>query len=74
VHPAKIKLLRILIFVRLPCKFLEIREDIPVKINYDMISGDEERDGLKGYITSTKLPEKTVCEQYSDLEQVERAF
>ena len=31
-------------------------------------------DGLKGYVTNTDLPGKTVYEEYSGLWQVERAF
>ena len=55
-------------------KFLEISDDIKVKINYDKVKEDECWDGLKGYITNTTLPAKTVYEEYSGLWQVERAF
>ena len=55
-------------------KFLEISEDVSVQINYDRIKEDEQWDGLKGYITNTSLPVKTVYQGYSDLWQVERAF
>jgi transposase len=55
-------------------KFLEISDDIKVAINYDKIKEDEHWDGLKGYITGTDLPAKTVYEEYSSLWQVERAF
>ena len=55
-------------------KFLEISDDIKVNINYDKIKEDACWDGLKGYITNTGLPAKTVYEEYSGLWQVERAF
>ena len=55
-------------------KFLEISDDIKVKINYDKVKEDECWDGLKGYITNTHLPAKTIYEEYSGLWQVERAF
>jgi predicted GIY-YIG superfamily endonuclease len=48
-------------------KFLEISNDVTVTINYDKIREDERWDGLKGYITNTNLPAKTVCEEYSGL-------
>lgn len=55
-------------------KFLEISDDIEVKINYEIIAEDSKWDGLKGYITNTNLPEKIISEQYNGLWQVERAF
>jgi transposase len=55
-------------------KFLEISDDVKVSINYDKIKEDERWDGLKGYLTNTDLPAKTVYEEYSGLWQVERAF
>jgi len=55
-------------------KFLEINNDIDVKINYDKAKDDEKWDGLKGYITNTDLSASDVYKQYSELWQVERAF
>jgi transposase len=55
-------------------KFLEISENIEIKINYDKIKEDEKWDGLKGYITNTMLSAETVYSEYSCLWQVERAF
>ncbi|MEG2070066.1 MAG: IS1634 family transposase [Bacteroidales bacterium] len=55
-------------------KFLEISDNVEVKINYDKIKEDEKWDGLKGYITNTNLSESNVYQQYSELWQVERAF
>jgi transposase len=55
-------------------KFLEINNDIDVKINYEKVKEDEKWDGLKGYITNTDLSASSVYKQYSELWQVERAF
>jgi len=55
-------------------KFLEISNDVQVKINNEKIIEDAKWDGLKGYITNTKLPASSVYKQYSELWQVERAF
>ena len=55
-------------------KFLEISDNIEVKINYDKTREDEKWDGLKGYITNTDLVANNVYEQYSELWQIERAF
>jgi transposase len=55
-------------------KFLEISNDIKVTINWERISQDEKWDGLKGYMTNTTLPAQEVCQEYSGLWEVERAF
>jgi len=55
-------------------KFLEISDNVEVRINYDKTKEDEKWDGLKGYITNTDLSANNVYKQYSELWQVERAF
>ena len=55
-------------------KFLEMNSDVKVKINYDKVQQDGQWDGLKGYITNTGLNASLICEQYSGLWQIERAF
>ncbi len=55
-------------------KFLEISDDVTVKICEEKIHQDQKWDGLKGYITNTDLPAKEVYKQYSSLWEVERAF
>lgn len=55
-------------------KFLEISDNVRVKINPDKISQDEKWDGLKGYITNTELTAEEIYQQYRELWQVERAF
>lgn len=55
-------------------KFLQIDNDVTVSINEDKIREDEQWDGLKGYITNTKLSAAEVVAQYRGLWVVERAF
>lgn len=55
-------------------KFLDISKDVTVSINYDKITEDTRRDGLKGYITNTDLDAKEVIRQYHGLWVVEWAF
>lgn len=55
-------------------KFLEISDNVNVSINQDKVSEDGKWDGLKGYITNTKLSAVEVFEQYRALWVVERAY
>ena len=55
-------------------KFLEISKDVNVVINEDKIVEDAKWDGLKGYITNTRLKPEDVVAQYHGLWVVERAF
>jgi transposase len=55
-------------------KFLEISDNVKVTINQDKIREDEKWDGLKGYLTNTKLGAKEVYEQYRGLWVIERAY
>ena len=55
-------------------KFLNIENDVAVSINEDKIREDEQWDGLKGYVTNTRLQPGDVVAQYKGLWVVERAF
>lgn len=55
-------------------KFLTMKGDVEVCINYDIISEDERWDGLKGYLTNTRIPVEQVYAAYHSLWHVERAF
>lgn len=55
-------------------KFLDISDNVKVRINLEKIDEDEKWDGLKGYITNTSLPAEEVYEQYNGLWVVERAY
>lgn len=55
-------------------KFLSIENNVAVKIDDDKIAEDARWDGVKGYITNTKLEPTQVVAQYRGLWVVERAF
>ena len=55
-------------------KFLKLDNHVNVEIDYSKIAEDAQWDGLKGYVTNTKLSGSDVYQQYSELWQVERAF
>ena len=55
-------------------KFLEISDNVKVKINQEKIDEDQKWDGLKGYITNTSLPAQEVYEHYNGLWIIERAY
>lgn len=43
-------------------------------INHNLISKAQKLEGIKGYLTNTKLDETTVIERYHDLWRIEKAF
>ena len=55
-------------------KFLQIENDVAVSIDENKIKEDEKWDGLKSYVTNTKLNPQDVVNQYHGLWVVERAF
>jgi transposase len=55
-------------------KFLDISDNVKVRINQEKIEQDKKWDGLKGYITNTSLSTKQVYEQYNGLWVIERAY
>lgn len=55
-------------------KFLQIENDIAVSIDENKIKEDEKWDGLKSYVTNTKLNPQDIVNQYHGLWVVERAF
>lgn len=55
-------------------KYLKLEGDITIEIDYDKFEKDKQWDGLKGYITNTKLNEKQVIESYKNLWHIEKAF
>jgi transposase len=55
-------------------KFLDMDGETLVRINYERLKKDSLWDGLKGYITNTKLPTDQVYTAYHNLWNVERAF
>jgi transposase len=55
-------------------KFLKLDGSMAVSLNDDEIKSDELWDGLKGYITNTKLKAAKIIKNYSHLWQIEKAF
>ncbi len=55
-------------------KFLELAGDVSVKIDNDKIEKDKAWDGLKGYITNSKMSRKEIIESYKNLWHIEKAF
>ena len=55
-------------------KFLKMEGDVSISIDYQKIEKSICWDGLKGYITNTKLTIKEVITQYKELWNIERAF
>ncbi len=55
-------------------KFLDMKGDTAVSINYDRIKEDARWDGLKGYLTNTDIPTADVVAAYHNLWNVEKAF
>jgi transposase len=55
-------------------KYLKLKGDISIEIDYEKFNKDKSWDGLKGYITNTKLRDKQVIEHYKNLWYIEKAF
>lgn len=55
-------------------KYLKITGEANISIDYDKYEADTKWDGLKGFVTNTKLARDKVIENYSQLWQVEKAF
>jgi len=55
-------------------KYLKLDGNAKVLIDYEKLKRDEKWDGLKGYLTNTKLSNDQVIEQYDNLWKIEKAF
>ena len=55
-------------------KYLTLKNEVNVAIDYDKYNADASWDGLKGYITNTSLSVDAVIENYSNLWHIEKAF
>lgn len=55
-------------------RFLTLEGEISVSVDEARVEADKAWDGLKGYVTNTRLGPTKVVEQYSHLWQIERAF
>jgi guanylate kinase len=55
-------------------KYLKMHGEIVIEIDYEKYENDCRWDGLKGYVTNTKLKDKEVIENYKNLWHMEKAF
>jgi transposase len=55
-------------------KYLKLEGEIKVVIDKNKFKQDQKWDGLKGYITNTKLKKDEILENYNHLWQIEKAF
>ncbi|MEA1886829.1 MAG: transposase [Bacteroidota bacterium] len=55
-------------------KYLKLEGDVKIEIDYEKFETDDKWDGLKGYVTNTRLSAKKVIQNYNQLWQIERAF
>jgi transposase len=55
-------------------KYLKLSGEVTIEIDYDKYKKDDQWDGLKGYITNTKLKDNQVLENYKNLWHIEKAF
>ena len=55
-------------------KYLKMEGDVKIEIDYEKFNEDKQWDGLKGYITNSKLPSTKIIDNYKNLWQIEKAF
>lgn len=55
-------------------KFLKLEGEITVAIDTEKLRQDTRWDGLKGYLSNTKLPKEQIIENYQHLWKIEYAF
>jgi len=55
-------------------KYLKLKGEVTIEIDYDKFNSDKSWDGIKGYLTNTKLDDNQVIENYKNLWHIERAF
>ena len=48
-------------------KYLKLQGEVFIEIDYEKFHHDNAWDGLKGYITNTKISDKQVVENYKNL-------
>lgn len=55
-------------------KYLKMTGEITLSIDYEKYEKDKLWDGLKGYMSNTKLDDKSVIDNYNNLWHIEKAF
>ncbi len=55
-------------------KYLRLEGKVDVSIDYDKFEKDKVWDGLKGYVSNTRLGAKRIIDNYNNLWHIEKAF
>lgn len=55
-------------------KYLQLKGDVKVEIDYEKFEKDKAWDGLKGYVTNSPMKDELIVENYHNLWHIERAF
>lgn len=55
-------------------KYLKMTGKLEVEIDYEKFTQDESWDGIKGYLTNTKLKPAQIIDNYNNLWHIEKAF
>ena len=55
-------------------KYLKLEGELSIQIDYDKYNKDNKWDGLKGYLTNSKLSAEQIIENYANLWHIEKAF
>jgi transposase len=55
-------------------KYLKLSGEVSIEIDYEKYNQDKVWDGLKGYVTNTRLTDAAVMENYKNLWHIEKAF
>ncbi len=55
-------------------KYLKLSGEVSIEIDYEKYNQDKVWDGLKGYVTNTRLTDAAVMENYKNLWLIEKAF
>lgn len=55
-------------------KYLKLNGDVAIEVGYDKYNHDQAWDGLKGYVTNTKLSDIEVIDNYKNLWHIEKVF
>jgi len=55
-------------------KYLRMDGEVKISIDYDKFEADSAWDGIKAYITNSKMPPKKIIANYHNLWFIERAF
>ena len=55
-------------------KYLKMKGEVTIEIDYDKFNKDNVWDGLKGYVTNSVISNKQIVENYKNLWHIEKAF